>query len=141
MLILGPKAAGTGLTLTAATNVIHLSRWWNPAVEEQCNDRVHRTGQNKPVEVHVPMAIHPNYGAQSFDYLLQSLMQRKRSLASQALWPMGDTKGDLSDLQSEMANEAQAQSQNVLRDSMKAVFQRDGLSPTEPDENGAYRMP
>lgn len=141
MLILGPKAAGTGLTLTAATNVIHLSRWWNPAVEEQCNDRVHRIGQNKPVEVHVPIAIHPNYGAQSFDCLLQSLMQRKRSLASQALWPMGDTKSDLSDLQSGMANEAQAQSQNVLRDSMKAVFQRDGLSPIEPDENGAYRMP
>lgn len=34
LLVLGPKAAGTGLTLTAATNVIHLSRWWNPAVEE-----------------------------------------------------------------------------------------------------------
>nr|WP_234837600.1 C-terminal helicase domain-containing protein [Sinorhizobium medicae] len=43
--MLGPKAAGTGLTLTAATHVIHLSRWWNPAVEEQCNDRVHRIGQ------------------------------------------------------------------------------------------------
>ena len=34
LLVLGPKAAGTGLTLTAATHVIHLSRWWNPAVEE-----------------------------------------------------------------------------------------------------------
>ncbi|NVK20683.1 MAG: DEAD/DEAH box helicase [Methylocystaceae bacterium] len=44
MLILGPKAAGTGLTLTAATHVIHLPRWWNPAVEEQCNDRAHRIG-------------------------------------------------------------------------------------------------
>ena len=42
LLVLGPKAAGTGLTLTSATHVIHLSRWWNPAVEEQCNDRVHR---------------------------------------------------------------------------------------------------
>ena len=30
MLVLGPKAAGVGLTLTAATHVIHLSRWWNP---------------------------------------------------------------------------------------------------------------
>lgn len=50
MLILGPKAAGTGLTLTAATHVIHRSRWWNPAVEEQYNDRVHRIGQTKPVQ-------------------------------------------------------------------------------------------
>jgi hypothetical protein len=59
VLILGPKAAGTGLTLTAANQVIHLSRWWNPAVEEQCNDRVHRIGQSRPVSVHVPMALHP----------------------------------------------------------------------------------
>lgn len=59
LLILGPKAAGTGLTLTAATHVIHLSRWWNPAVEEQCNDRVHRIGQMHPVTVHVPLAVHP----------------------------------------------------------------------------------
>ena len=45
LLVLGPRAAGTGLTLTAASHVIHLSRWWNPAVEEQCNDRAHRIGQ------------------------------------------------------------------------------------------------
>ena len=45
ILILSPRAAGVGLTLTAATHVIHLSRWWNPAVEEQCNDRIYRVGQ------------------------------------------------------------------------------------------------
>lgn len=141
MLILGPKAAGTGLTLTAATNVIHLSRWWNPAVEEQCNDRVHRIGQTKPVEVHVPMAIHPEYGGQSFDCLLQSLMQRKRNLASQALWPMGDTHGDLSDLQAGLASKTRARSNNVVADSMIELFQRDGLPPTQPDRQGAYSMP
>ena len=51
ILILSPKAAGVGLTLTAATHVIHLSRWWNPAVEEQCNDRVYRIGQTKDVSI------------------------------------------------------------------------------------------
>jgi superfamily II DNA or RNA helicase len=51
ILVLGPKAAGIGLTLTAATHVLHLSRWWNPAVEEQCNDRVHRLGQARPVTI------------------------------------------------------------------------------------------
>lgn len=141
MLILGPKAAGTGLTLTAATNVIHLSRWWNPAVEEQCNDRVHRIGQTKPIEVHVPMAIHPSYGVQSFDCLLQSLMQRKRSLASKALWPMGDTHGDMSDLQNGLANGAQSHSDDILAESMKELFQRDHLPSIEPDRYGAYRMP
>ena len=141
LLILSPKAAGTGLTLTAATNVIHLSRWWNPAVEEQCNDRVHRIGQTKAVEVHVPMAIHPGYGAQSFDCLLQSLMQRKRSLASQALWPMGDTHGDLSALQAGLSNEPQTQSPNVLDDCMFELFQRDNLLQIHPDRHGAYIMP
>ncbi|TIV06273.1 MAG: SWF/SNF helicase family protein, partial [Mesorhizobium sp.] len=37
LMILSPKAAGIGLTITAANHVIHLSRWWNPAVEDQCN--------------------------------------------------------------------------------------------------------
>lgn len=78
MLILGSEAAGTGLTV--ATNVIHLSRWWNPAVEEQCNDRVHRIEQAHTVEVHVPLAIHPDYGLQSFDCLLQYLMQKNVNL-------------------------------------------------------------
>jgi superfamily II DNA/RNA helicase len=56
LLVLGPKAAGMGLTLTAATHVIHLSRWWDPAVEEQCNDCVHRIGQTRAITIHIPMA-------------------------------------------------------------------------------------
>ncbi|GAA3874427.1 DEAD/DEAH box helicase [Celeribacter arenosi] len=87
ILILGPRAAGTGLTLTAANHVIHLTRWWNPAVEEQCNDRTHRIGQSRPVTVHIPLAIHPRLQRQSFDCLLQSLMKRKRTLADSVLWP------------------------------------------------------
>ena len=98
LLVLAPKAAGTGLTLTAATHVIHLSRWWNPAVEEQCNDRVHRIGQTKPVTIHLPMAIHPSYQEHSFDCLLNSLMARKRRLARKVLWPMGDTDDDTGQL-------------------------------------------
>ncbi|SPJ29419.1 DEAD/DEAH box helicase [Falsiruegeria mediterranea] len=140
LLVLGPKAAGTGLTLTAATHVIHLSRWWNPAVEEQCNDRIHRIGQTHPVEVHVPLAIHPEYGEHSFDCLLQSLMQKKRKLASQALWPMGDTRGDLSGLQSGLEALRDARTGNVISTSMQAMFQRDGLSQPTQNEQGAYLM-
>lgn len=87
VLILGPRAAGTGLTLTAANHVIHLTRWWNPAVEEQCNDRTHRIGQKKPVTIHLPLAIHPRLQRGSFDCLLESLMRRKRTLADSVLWP------------------------------------------------------
>lgn len=46
------KAGGTGLNLTAADYVIHLDPWWNPAVEDQATDRVHRIGQHRPVTVY-----------------------------------------------------------------------------------------
>ena len=86
------------------------------------------------------MAIHPGYGASSFDCLLQSLMQRKRKLASQALWPMGDTKSDLASLQSEMVNGSRVNSDDVLSQSMQEMFERDGLPDPKPNEAGAYLM-
>jgi non-specific serine/threonine protein kinase len=46
------KAGGVGLNLTAADYVIHLDPWWNPAVEMQASDRIHRIGQDKPVFVY-----------------------------------------------------------------------------------------
>ncbi len=50
--LLSLKAGGTGLNLTRADHVIHVDRWWNPAVEDQATDRAHRIGQTKPVQVH-----------------------------------------------------------------------------------------
>jgi non-specific serine/threonine protein kinase len=50
--ILSLKAGGTGLNLTAAGQVIHFDRWWNPAVEDQATDRAYRIGQKKNVLVH-----------------------------------------------------------------------------------------
>ena len=46
------KAGGAGLNLTAADYVIHMDPWWNPAVEDQASDRVHRIGQTRPVTVY-----------------------------------------------------------------------------------------
>jgi len=43
------KAGGTGLNLVGADTVIHYDMWWNPAVENQATDRVHRMGQKKSV--------------------------------------------------------------------------------------------
>jgi non-specific serine/threonine protein kinase len=51
-LVLSLKAGGTGLNLTAATQVLHFDRWWNPAVENQATDRAYRIGQKKNVVVH-----------------------------------------------------------------------------------------
>jgi non-specific serine/threonine protein kinase len=50
--VLSLKAGGSGLTLTAASHVVHFDRWWNPAVENQATDRAFRIGQKKSVLVH-----------------------------------------------------------------------------------------
>jgi SNF2 family DNA or RNA helicase len=49
--LLSLRAGGTGLNLTAANHVIHLDRWWNPAVENQATDRAFRIGQKRNVQV------------------------------------------------------------------------------------------
>jgi HJR/Mrr/RecB family endonuclease len=87
VMLLSPRAGGVGLTLTAANHVIHLSRWWNPAVEDQCTDRVYRIGQDKTVHVYYPMAVHPLYGESGFDDLLNTLLERKRTLSNRMLIP------------------------------------------------------
>lgn len=51
VMVLSLRAAGYGLNLTRASTVIHYDRWWNPAVEAQATDRVHRIGQKSGVTV------------------------------------------------------------------------------------------
>ncbi|MGV3658927.1 MAG: DEAD/DEAH box helicase [Prosthecobacter sp.] len=51
-MVISVKAGGTGLNLTAASQVIHFDRWWNPAVENQATDRAFRIGQKRNVIVH-----------------------------------------------------------------------------------------
>ena len=98
VMILSPRAGGVGLTLTAANHVIHLSRWWNPAVEDQCTDRVFRIGQWRTVHVYLPIARHPSFGDYSFDIKLDSLMEGKREMNRRVLAPTAATKEDVGDL-------------------------------------------
>jgi SNF2 family DNA or RNA helicase len=93
-MILSPRAGGVGLTLTSANHVIHLSRWWNPAVEDQCTDRVYRIGQSQTVHVYYPIAVHPHYGDGSFDILLDKLLEGKRELSKRMLIPPVNLKQD-----------------------------------------------
>ena len=92
VMILSPRAGGVGLTLTAANHVIHLSRWWNPAVEDQCTDRIYRIGQDKDVHVYYPMAIHgqPHLRKYSFDLRLHELLEHKRNKSKDVLLPPED---------------------------------------------------
>jgi len=52
VMVVSLHAGGTGLNLTAASVVIHLDRWWNPAVFDQATDRAHRIGQRNDVSVY-----------------------------------------------------------------------------------------
>lgn len=90
VMIVSPQAGGVGFTMTNANHVIHLSRWWNPAVEDQCNDRIYRIGQTKDVFVHTLTARHSTVGDSSYDVQLNKILTRKRDTAKNVLSPMGE---------------------------------------------------
>ena len=85
------RAGGTGLTLTEANHVVHLDRWWNPAVENQATDRVHRIGQTRVVQVRTLVA--PGTVEDRIDELLES----KRELADLTLGPLAGVLTELTD--------------------------------------------
>lgn len=85
MLIMSPIAAGVGLTVVGANNVIHLERHWNPAKEAQATDRVYRIGQRRDVNIYYPLSHHPSVA--SFDLNLDRLLARKTGLKDAVVTP------------------------------------------------------
>lgn len=77
--LLSLKAGGTGLNLTRADHVVHVDRWWNPAVEEQATDRAYRIGQTRPVQVHRMVT------RGTIEERVAALLDRKRALADAVL--------------------------------------------------------
>ncbi|MDQ7048458.1 MAG: DEAD/DEAH box helicase [Enterobacterales bacterium] len=69
------KAGGVGLNLTAADTVIHFDPWWNPAAEQQANDRAYRIGQDKPVFVYKLIT------KGTVEEKIQQMQQQKHKLA------------------------------------------------------------
>lgn len=79
LMLLSLKAGGTGLNLTAASNVIHYDLWWNPAVENQATDRAYRIGQESNVMVHRFIT------KSTFEEKINTLLQNKKELADLAV--------------------------------------------------------
>ncbi|GLZ52288.1 DEAD/DEAH box helicase [Actinomycetospora sp. NBRC 106378] len=84
LFLLSLKAGGTGLTLTAAQHVIHLDRWWNPAVEDQATDRAFRIGQKRTVQVRKLVC------GGTVEERIDDLIEGKRALAGQVIGDGGD---------------------------------------------------
>jgi len=79
ILVLNPRAAGTGLNITAANHVIHYTLEWNPAVEDQATARAFRRGQKLPVTVH--RLFYPD----TVEEVINDRLDRKRQLAETAV--------------------------------------------------------
>ncbi len=84
-IILGHQVAGVGLNITAANHVIHYTRPWNPAKENQATDRVHRIGQKKPVTVYYPIVRDARF--KTVEDRLDELIRSKAQLARDVLRP------------------------------------------------------
>ncbi|MXP65955.1 hypothetical protein E0493_21645 [Roseomonas sp. M0104] len=115
VLLLGPRAAGFGLTLTAANHVFHLNRWWNPAVEDQCSDRVYRIGQQRPVTIHLPKAVHPGHREASFDCQLDELLAGKRAASREIVVPTAMGEDDFQRLFSRLSGQNTRADPELLR--------------------------
>jgi SNF2 family DNA or RNA helicase len=73
------KAGGTGLNITGADTVIHYDMWWNPAVENQATDRVHRIGQKKLVSAYKLVTLN------SIEEKIVEMQRRKKGLVKQVI--------------------------------------------------------
>lgn len=90
-MIISLKAGGTGLNLTAASQVIHYDLWWNPAVEDQATDRAYRIGQERKVLVHRLIS------SDTFEERINDMIVRKKSLANITVGSGETWIGDLPD--------------------------------------------
>jgi non-specific serine/threonine protein kinase len=82
--VLSLKAGGSGLTLTAASHVVHFDRWWNPAVENQATDRAFRIGQKRNVLVHAFVC------SGTVEEKVDALIESKKALSNELLAAGGE---------------------------------------------------
>ncbi|MCX7256834.1 MAG: SNF2-related protein, partial [Polaromonas sp.] len=92
VIILSPVAVGFGVNIQGANHVVHYTRTWNPAKEDQATDRAYRIGQKKDVYVYYPVVFAEDF--HTFDVKLDQLLTKKRELARDMLNGSGDITPD-----------------------------------------------
>lgn len=99
VIILSPVAVGFGVNIQAANHVVHYTRTWNPAKEDQATDRAYRIGQENNVHVYCPVVYADDFT--TFDVKLDQLLTDKRKLADDMLNGTGEIQPgdfDISDV-------------------------------------------
>jgi SNF2 family DNA or RNA helicase len=81
IMILNPRTGGMGLNITAANHVIHYTRQWNPALEEQASARAYRNGQKKGVNIYYL------YYANTIEEVIDVRLKTKKSLSGEVIVP------------------------------------------------------
>lgn len=110
VIIMSPLAAGMGLNITGANNVIHYSRFWNPTKEQQATDRAYRIGQKKDVNVYYPMSVSKDF--RTFDVIIDALLAKKTELADATLFPTVRTEIKQQELYESLVGESAEKSQD-----------------------------
>lgn len=92
VLVLNPKAGGSGLNITAANHVIHYNLEWNPALEDQASARAFRRGQTRPVTVR------RLFCAGTVEEIVDARVERKRQISGAAVIGVTGTDDDYTDV-------------------------------------------
>lgn len=92
ILVLNPKAAGTGLNIISANHVIHYNLEWNPAVEDQASARAYRRGQKNKVFVY------RLFYTNTIEEVINDRIQLKRNISNVAVIGNHGSEKDKEDL-------------------------------------------
>ena len=92
LLVLNPKAGGSGLNITAANHVIHYNPEWNPALEDQASARAYRRGQKRPVTIRRLIY------SRTVEEVINERLNRKREISDRAIIGVEGKEQDYADI-------------------------------------------
>ena len=92
LLVLNPRAGGTGLNITAANHVIHYNPEWNPALVDQASARVYRRGQTRPVTIRQLIYLG------TVEEVINERLERKRLVANAVIQGVRGNENDYTDI-------------------------------------------
>jgi superfamily II DNA or RNA helicase len=116
VLLMTQKVGGVGLNLTRASYVFHMEPWWNPAVENQATDRVHRIGQTRSVQVYRYVM------TESVEEKIQLLKSRKAQLFGDLMNDESHDDEEINDLERASKGPQQSRGSKISREDFEYLL-------------------